>query len=33
LRLKVHFKRGKANYLAGADLVWHRTGLPQVARV
>src|SRR5215469_16084376 len=24
LRLKVNFKRGKANYLAGADLVWHR---------
>jgi hypothetical protein len=24
LCLKVHFKRGKANYLAGADLVWHR---------
>jgi serine/threonine protein kinase len=23
LRLKVNFKRGKANYLAGADLVWH----------
>src|SRR5262244_2594352 len=24
LRLKVYFKRGKANHLAGADLVWHR---------
>src|SRR5262249_2643313 len=22
--MKVHFKRGKANHLAGADLVWHR---------
>jgi len=24
LCLKVNFKRGKANYLASADLVWHR---------
>jgi len=24
VRLKVDFKRGKANYLTGADLIWHR---------